>query len=80
METTTELYDQICSIVADPHTTILTHDKVRAAKIIMSIYTHLCSKWTIDEDHAAVIYSDDLDPMVDAIPFEIMEIIKKEAQ
>lgn len=78
METTTELYNQICRIVADPHTSILTHDKVRAAKIILSIHSHLCSKWKIDDDHSAIVFSEDLDKIVDAIPFDIMEILKKE--
>lgn len=76
--TTKQLFEDVTKLVADPHTTILTHDKVRSAKIIMSIYLHLCEKFKIDEDHSAIIFKDDLDALVDAIPFEIMEIIKDE--
>lgn len=73
-----ELFDDIAKLVADPHTTIVEHDQVRSAKILITTYLYLSKKFTVDEDHSALIFKEDLEVLVDCIPFEIMEKIKDE--
>lgn len=73
-----ELFSEVSKLVAHPHTTIVEHDEVRSAKILMTVYFYFCEKFKVDEDHSALVFKDDLDILVDSIPFEIMEKIKSE--
>jgi hypothetical protein len=75
-----EIFNEVTKIVADPHKTILTHDKVRAAKILIEVYSFLSNQFNISEDYSAIVFEEDLKELTNQIPEEIIDLINKEQQ
>ena len=58
MKTSEELFNKICKIAADPHTTIVEHDKERAAKILLSFYEYVLEHEHCQEDTGCWVETD----------------------
>jgi hypothetical protein len=53
-----ELFDVITNIIAHPHTTIVSHDKQRAAKIFLALQDYVSNHVQGIEDFGHFVYSE----------------------
>lgn len=58
MSTSEELFNEICKMVAEPHTIIVKHDMERTAKILLSFYDYVLEHEQCQEDTGGWVETD----------------------